>query len=361
MSESPATAKDTAPAFYIPDLCASRRVLGIVLTAELIAVLLASARLGLAGTFWEDLARTSIFLLWIGLGSAGVLCGLRLQLARVGVATGSALALTLILAVTGVVSELAWWAGTLGFDLRSGEATPAADHVAFVLGNLSLSLIIGGIVLRYFYVSDQWRRNVEGEAHARIDALQARIRPHFLYNSMNTIAALTRSNPAQAERAVEDLADLFRANLSESRNIVRLSEELEVARTYERIEQLRLGERLKVEWRVEGLPDDALVPGMFLQPLLENAIYHGIERLPGGGTVTVAARRTGAATEIVVDNPLPVGPSGDSRAGNRIALANLRERLALLYGSGASLDTDERPGRFVARLRFPDLPPEASS
>jgi two-component system sensor histidine kinase AlgZ len=351
-------ARETAPAFYIPDLCAPRRVLGIVLTTELVAVLLASARLGLAGTFWEDLARTSLFLLWIALGSAALLCGLRPALARQQPAPATVLALLLVLAVTGVVTELAWWAATLGFDLRSDASAPAASHATFLLGNLSLSLIIGGILLRYFYVSHQWRRNVEGEARARIDALQARIRPHFLYNSMNTIAALTRSNPAQAERAVEDLADLFRANLSDARDFVRLADELEIARTYERIEQLRLGSRLSVEWQVEALPDDALVPGMFVQPLIENAIYHGIERLPGGGAVRIVAHRAKGATEIVVDNPLPPAVAGDRRAGsNRVALANLRERLALLYGSEASLETGERDGRFFARLRFPDAPP----
>ena len=328
-------------------------VLGIVLTAELIALLLATARLSVPAHFWDDLARTSFFLLWIALCSAGALCRLRPALARLGVERGSALALALLLAVTALFSQVAWWAASSGFDLSLGDSLPGGGHAAFLFGNLAICLIVGGTVLRYFYVTDQWRRNVEGEARARIDALQARIRPHFLYNSMNTIASLTRSNPIQAERAVEDLADLFRANLSEARNVVRLAEEVEIARTYERIEQLRLGTRLRVDWRLGELPDDAPVPGMFLQPLLENAIYHGIERLPGGGTVTIAGSMDGTMTEIRMENPLPSLAAGSVRPGNRIALANLRERLALLYAGAAALETDEQANRFVVRLRFP--------
>ncbi len=358
MAESPAAAKENTPSFYLPDLCASRMVLGIVLTAELIALLLSTARVGVSGGFWDDIARTSFLLLWIALCSAGALCRLRPRLARLGVERGSALALLVILLVTGIVSQAAWWAAINRLDLRFGPPPRADGGIAFLLGNLAICLIVGGILLRYFYVTDQWRRNVEGEARARIDALQARIRPHFLYNSMNTIAALTRSNPAQAERAVEDLADLFRASLSETRNVVKLSEELEIARTYERIEQLRLGSRLKIDWQLDGLPADVAVPGMFLQPLLENAIYHGIERLPAGGTVTVVAHRDGTHTEIRIENPLPFAITTGNRAGNRIALANLRERLALLYGPGASLETDELPEKFIACLRFPSAAPE---
>ena len=362
MPDSPVASKEPAASFYLPDLCASRMVLGIVLTSELVALLLATARIGVTGRFWEDLARTSFVLLWIGLLSAGALCRLRGRLGALGVARGSAVALLVLALVTGLISEGAWWAASRGLDPSSGVPLPGTGRAAFLLGNLAISLIAGGILLRYFYVTDQWRRNVEGEARARIDALQARIRPHFLYNSMNTIAALTRSDPSRAERAVEDLADLFRASLSESRDVVPFAEEQEVARTYERIEQLRLGGRLKVDWQTDAVPADAPFPGMFIQPLLENAIYHGIERLPAGGTVTITARRGDTETEIRIENPLPATAfTAGNRAGNRIALANLRERLALIYSGTAWLETDELPDRFIASLRFPSKPPEPRS
>src|ERR1700676_5124822 len=168
------------------------------------------------------------------------------------------------------------------------------------------------------------------QATARVHALQARIRPHFLFNSMNTIASLTRSDPAAAEQAVQDLADLFRATLSEKRNVIRLEEEIEVAHTYQRIEQLRLGSRLHVDWKIAALPPNALVPGLMLQPLLENAIYHGIEPQPGGGTVSVAGDLGSGLVTIVVRNT--VGQPQNQREGNRLALANIRERMKLMYG-----------------------------
>ena len=173
------------------------------------------------------------------------------------------------------------------------------------------------LALRYFYVTHEWRRNIEMRATARVHALQARIRPHFLFNSMNTIAALTRTNPAVAEQAVQDLADLFRANLSEKRNTITLAEEFEVARTYQRIEELRLGPRLRVEWKTGSLPSNVqLVPGLTLQPLLENAIYHGIEPQPEGGVVTVTGEMTGDLITIVVRKP---GRGPTKRARSAIA------------------------------------------
>ena len=127
-------------------------------------------------------------------------------------------------------------------------------------------------MLRYFYVTHQWRSNLESVAESRFAALQARIRPHFLFNSMNTIASLTRSDPAAAERAIEDLADLFRASLGNSNEPISLEQELEVTRVYQRMEEQRLGDRLKVDWQLDNVPMQTRVPGLTIQPLLENAI-----------------------------------------------------------------------------------------
>jgi two-component system, LytTR family, sensor histidine kinase AlgZ len=221
----------------------------------------------------------------------------------------------------------------------------------FLSRNLSIGLVITALALRYFFVTHEWRRNVEMRATARVHALQARIRPHFLFNSMNTIASLTRSNPALAEQAVQDLADLFRANLNEHRNVLMLAEELEVAHIYQRIEQLRLGERLQVAWKIDPLPHDALVPGLMLQPLLENAIYHGIEPRPEGGTVTVTGEVTNHLITIVVRNP--VSDARSERGGNQLALANIRERLSLMYGEQALVKSGRFDSEYIVTLRFP--------
>jgi two-component system sensor histidine kinase AlgZ len=227
------------------------------------------------------------------------------------------------------------------------------DLSSFLLRNLSIGLVVTALALRYFYVTHEWRRNIEMQATARVHALQARIRPHFLFNSMNTIASLTRSNPAVAEQAVQDLADLFRANLSDKRDTITFEEEYEVARTYQRIEELRLGSRLQVVWKIDSLPRKALVPGLMLQPLLENAIYHGIEPQPGGGTVTVTGELSGKLITIVVRNP--VGDYESEREGNRLALANIRERLGLLYGERGLVKSGRFDTEYIVTLRFPHV------
>jgi two-component system sensor histidine kinase AlgZ len=171
---------------------------------------------------------------------------------------------------------------------------------------------------------------------------------------MNTIAALTRSDPKRAEEAVEDLADVFRATLRDSHSPLRLKEELELTRIYQRIEALRLGDRLDVKWDVGALPMRAFVPGLTVQPLLENAIYHGIEPLERGGTVTISGRVVGDEIELVVGNPVAQDASaGAERAGNRLALDNIRQRLDLAYGGRGSLTVEQTPGRYEVTVRFP--------
>jgi two-component system, LytTR family, sensor histidine kinase AlgZ len=339
-------------ALYLPDFCTSRATLGIVVIVELTALVLTLARQSATIDFWTDLGRTSLFLLWIGLAGAALLCALRARLAHMTVAAGSVAVLALISTVIGAVSICAYLFGRTAMVVDSGGAGlfPAAPW-GFVLRNVAIGLVVTGLALRYFYVAHEWRRSVELRAAARVHALQARIRPHFLFNSMNTIAALTRSNPPRAESAVQDLADLFRAALSDKRDTITLAEELEVARTYQRMEQLRLGKRLQVEWKTESLPAEALVPGLMLQPLLENAIYHGIEPRPEGGTVTISGEVAGGLVTIVVRNPLDPVPG--LREGNRLALANIRERLSLMYGERALMKSGRFDAEYIVTLRFP--------
>ena len=339
-------------ALYLPDFCTSRATLTIVLIVELTALVLTLARQSITVDFWTDLVRTSLFLLWIGLTGAALLCALRRRLVRLPVAAGTGAALALIALVVALVSLCAYLIGRTRMVQESGGGTlfPPEPH-AFVLRNVAISLVVTGVALRYFYVAHEWRRSVELRAAARVHALQARIRPHFLFNSMNTIAALTRSNPPRAEAAVQDLADLFRASLSDKRDTITLAEELEVARTYQRMEQLRLGARLQVEWKTAALPPNALVPGLMIQPLLENAIYHGIEPRAEGGTVTITGEVAGGLVTIVVRNPLDPAPG--LREGNRLALANIRERLSLMYGERALMKSGRFDAEYIVTLRFP--------
>jgi two-component system sensor histidine kinase AlgZ len=320
---------EQAPQLYLPDFCSTSAALAIVLICELTALLLALARNSEALGFWADLGLTSMFLLWIALCGAGLLCLLRNYLGRQTVPVGSAMVLGITVALVMLISWLAWYLGS------------AVDR---------------GWLAGPVFTRETWtfmlRNNVELQARARVHALQARIRPHFLFNSMNTIAALTRSNPARAEEAVQDLADLFRANLNEKRNQIALSEEIDVARTYQRMEQLRLGDRLRVDWKVDSLPSDALVPGLTLQPLLENAIYHGVEPRPDGGVVKVTGEFNKGMITVVVRNPVPLA-NLTVREGNRLALANIKERLELMYGERATVKSGRFDEEYIVTLRFP--------
>ncbi len=347
------SSKPSRDDFFLPDFCAVGVVFMVVMIAELFAFVLVLAP-HVHGDFWSELSLVSLFVQWVALSSAAVLCLARPRLRRLGTiaaATGSYL---LLLMVAIVVSEAGY--RLLHYTAVSVDGAP--DHLLFLLRNLALCAIVGAVLLRYFYVQHQWQSNVEREAAARLQALQARIRPHFLFNSMNTIAALIRDKPDQAEAAVEDLADLFRATLVDVQRPVGLAQEIELVQRYLRIEQLRLDTRLRVEWDLQDLPLHSQVPALLLQPLVENAIYHGIEPLPEGGCVRIQGNCADAMITLSVSNPLPSEAAATRRNGNRMALDNIRERLAYAYAGHASLEVIREEGRYQVRLRFPAAEPE---
>jgi two-component system sensor histidine kinase AlgZ len=169
---------------------------------------------------------------------------------------------------------------------------------------------------------------------------------------MNTIASLTRSDPQQAEEAIEDLADLMRANIGVQKDRTTLKEELEVAAIYQRIEKLRLGDRLRVRWDVAELPMRALIPSLTIQPLLENAIYHGIELLPDGGEVKVSGKRVGDNLEISMTNPVATDQRR-KKSGHQMAVSNILQRFELAYGHRATVDVRESETEYSVWLKFP--------
>ncbi|MFO7326221.1 MAG: histidine kinase, partial [Pseudomonadota bacterium] len=181
----------------LPDFCASRTVLMVLVIVSVTALLLTLAVPGPGPRFWGDLARRLLFLLWVGLAGAAVLCGLRQRIAARGALAGALLVLGVVFIVVVGISMAAWWLlNSPVFNPNALLGAAPADLTVFLARNLAISLIVTALALRYAYVAQQWRLNVEAQARARADALQARIRPHFLYNSMNTIASLTRSDPA---------------------------------------------------------------------------------------------------------------------------------------------------------------------
>ena len=333
---------------YLPDFCAAGAIFVVVLVAELVAILLTLAAHTTPGTFLTELAKMSMFILWLALLSAAILCKIRPWVEKFGGTQAFVFSFLLLELLSLVFAEI-----TYQLTRIYGEAVIINEsHAGFILRTFAISSIVIALAMRYLYISSEWRRSIVLEAQARISALQALIRPHFLFNSMNTIASLTRTDPARAEEAVEDLADLLRANLGGPKDRTTLKEELEVAAIYQRIEKLRLGERLNVRWNVGELPMRALIPSLTIQPLLENAIYHGIELLPDGGEVTVNGAISDDNLEIEILNPVPLDPSG-SKDGNQMALANIRQRFELAYGAAATVEVQESDDAYSVKLRFP--------
>ena len=202
-----------------------------------------------------------------------------------------------------------------------------------------------------FYLDLRSRAFSPALAEARLMALTARIRPHFLFNSLNAVLGVIRSDPRRAEQALEELSDLFRVLMGENKDLVTLKEEFALCRQYLELENLRLGDRLHVAWDVEACPTDAQVPPLMLQPLLENAVYHGVEPSPEPVTVTLRAALEGEEISIALSNPYPSEHA--QHAGNRMALDNIRERLMLFYDLEARLETEAEAGVFRVTIRLP--------
>jgi two-component system sensor histidine kinase AlgZ len=213
---------------------------------------------------------------------------------------------------------------------------------------LVAAALCGGI-LYWAYLRSQ--SNLPALAEARLQALQARIRPHFLFNSLNAVLGLIRTDPKRAESILEDLADLFRVLLRDPRERVRLADEIALCRQYLDIESLRLGDRLDVQFNVDPAATTTVVPLLLLQPLIENAVHHGIEPSAASGRITLDVARKGSFVEILISNPW-LG-EGAARPGNQMALENVRQRLHLLYDLEGQLSTTVRDARFEVRMRLP--------
>jgi two-component system sensor histidine kinase AlgZ len=333
----------------MPDLCRLPVVLGVLAVVELVVLAAVLLRLPAGATVWSSLSTASLLAQWLALLCVTVLCKLRAPIERLPQAMSMAVALLLPVIIVGSATRIVV---LLDQRLDMGlTVTPELTN-SFVLTCMAVTLLLTAAVLRYTYVSEQWRRQQAASSQAQVEALQARIRPHFLFNSMNTIASLIRHDPVAAERAVEDLSELFRAALGSSGGESSLADELHLTRRYLAIEALRLGERLQVEWQLDdALPQSLPLPRLILQPLAENAILHGIARRPEGGVLSIQVRPEGAQLAIRVRNPLP-----DTHApshGNRHAQDNIAQRLAHRYGHRARMVATAQDGYYEATLFVP--------
>ncbi len=217
------------------------------------------------------------------------------------------------------------------------------------LGHALAGGALGAGVQHYYELRE--RAFSPAVAEAKYQALQSRIRPHFLFNSLNAVLAIIRTEPAKAERMLESIAELFRAVMADTRKLVPLAQEIELCRNYVEIEQTRLGNRLAVDWQIGAYHPRAKVPQLLLQPVIENAIRYGAEKLSGRADIIVRVRQHGFTLEMFVSNP--IAPERPEREGNQIGLANIRGRLALIYDLEAKVETQVRRNRFELTMTLP--------
>jgi two-component system sensor histidine kinase AlgZ len=332
----------------LPDFCDVRVIFMVVLIVELLALVLAMAIPSTTEVFWDYLAFVSMMMQWIALLNAAVLCSSRRLLNRLSGPVTMIISFVIMMSVT-LIFALVLIRLNLWMQLDE-ETSPLGEH--FLLRVLIMGAAIYALVLRYFYIQQQWKLNLNAQSKAEIQALKARIRPHFLFNSMNTIASLIRFMPDKAEKAIEDLSDLFRASLKEQ-NTHTLENELDITRSYLDIEKLRMGDRLQVDWSVDNSLIDEEIPALSLQPLAENAIYHGIEPLPDGGKIGISAQREGEHLKLEVSNPSSETAGMAHSNGNQMAQDNIKQRLRLAYGKNARFYINATKRNYTVTLEIP--------
>ncbi len=340
---------------WLPDFCRPPILFSTLVAAQVAVLVIGLAPGGSAQWRLNQWIAASALALWLALTCAVALCKLRPGLLRLPRTLGASLAWLLPVAVAFFGSLLLHELNStlqLGFSAHSDNRLHFAGAIAAIAGLLS------AVLLRYFHFQQQLHQQVAANARAEVEALQARIKPHFLFNSMNTIASLVRRDPDTAERAIEDLSDLFRAALGAGGQAASLAEELHLCERYLAIEALRLGERLRVDWKVDDdTPRNLPLPRLLLQPLVENAVIHGIARLAEGGTIAIAIGREADMLRIAIGNPYPP-VSGSELAGNQHAQSSVAQRLAYAFGPRARMTVAAREGYYSCELRLPLPSPE---
>ena len=328
--------------FFIPDLCQVQSVLFLLILTQLLSLVLCFTQSSNALLDWELLGLFSLFCHAIALSFAAAMCLSRPFLSRKSLLFTCLYFLCTNLLITLSVGSLA---SLILFPFI------VEDAQLFIIKSCIISSILASILLRYFYLQAQWKAQKQAELNARIQALQARIRPHFLFNSMNSIASLIATDPDKAEEAVLDLSSLFRATLTNQETLIPLEEELALCQRYLNIESLRLGKRLQVDWHAGQLIPSVKIPPLTLQPLFENAIYHGIQPRTEGGSIALRIEKTTDSMCILISNPY----SADHvrHEGNHIALDNIRHRLRAILGEQAILKTSIYNSIFTVTVRIP--------
>jgi two-component system sensor histidine kinase AlgZ len=336
---------------FLPDFGSFGVAIRLVLLAELIAIIITVGRNSAFDAHaLQDLRLLSAFALLVSLVTIVVLKIAAPLIRHMSALLGALVVFVLLLATTALATEIMI---SVLFDLGMITTRWPTWHDSMIIRALIIAAAIGIPGLRYLFLYHRADADAKTQQDAKLQALQSRIRPHFLFNSLNSVASLTRSDPQKAESVLQDLADLFRVLLADARKLVPISAEREISRQYLEIEKMRLGDRLRVSWHVSNVPRYAMIPALTLQPLLENAIYHGIEPRFAGGTLRIELWSEGDTLNVLISNPLPDVAASTPSQGNKIAQDNIRERLVTQFGDRATMQAFEQGGQYHVKLIMP--------
>ena len=334
------------PVMALPAFCTPRILLITLLLGFGLALLLAIAP-GVSEDRWIRLGTTSWFVAWVTLITIGALCALQKPLCRLPRHWLLLVVMSILLFTTAIISVLAYQSLT-----RFGW-NPFESQLEFLLHNQAIASVVGGMGIWIFSLHWAKTRRVTAQTKAELDALHARIRPHFLFNSLNTVAALIDADPKAAEAAVLDLASIFRAALHAG-DTASLDDELALTRRYLALERWRLGQRLVVEWVLPEMPlPPIILPILTIQPLLENAVRYAVERSSEPCTIRIECLVGDQAISLLIDNPVIMDTQPPARDGNGVSLQNIRDRLALMFGDRASLRIGVVDAHFRVKLVLP--------
>ncbi|TCS38243.1 sensor histidine kinase [Reinekea marinisedimentorum] len=323
--------------FEIPNLCQTQALLYLVLVSELCVLAWTLAEFSFS---WSVFALRSLSVQWVVLLAAALLCQLRRhRFDQWSLRKGWLVSFLLVECIVLSVLAAGQW-------VLTGAVAPLS-----LLQKLLASGIITAMVLRFFQLQQQVIAQSQAEANSRMDALQARIRPHFLFNSLNTISELVATKPEDAEAAIASLSVLFRASLAEKSRFCPLKDELQLVKGYLRLEKWRLGDRLQVSWNESVSDMNWPVPVLCLQPLVENAVVHGVAANQAGGKITISVLQTPRITTLIVENSCSQQPSG--HRGHGIGQENVRNRLQALYGDAARYRIEQANQQYKVTLTLP--------
>lgn len=298
-----------------------------------------------------DLLQYMLYINWILLCFAALVELFHQHFQRIGIKLalicGFLLLQAIVLVTTTSLNVLTYFGSNLNFQGLS--LAIALDQVGL---HLSFGILLGMFCFRYLYLREQWAQQQHSELNARIQAMQARIHPHFLFNSLNSVISLISIDPDKAEQMLLNLSRLFRASFQELK-LVKLQEEIELCQRYLEIEQIRLGGRLQVEWKLENkdLYSQVQIPLLTLQPLVENSIFHGVEKILTKSTISILIEILQNQINIIITNPY-TQDNKTLKKGHGIAIENVRQRLEAYYGPTMTFQTFAGGGVFTTVVQY---------